>query len=60
MNVFSVSQSVPSTQASLQEREEEVRQKEERSSCLGFYTMLVEFYNEEVLLGFLAHEGFPG
>ena len=46
------------TQASLQEREEEVRQEEERSSCFGFYTALVEFYTEEVLWGFLPC-GFP-
>ena len=46
------------TQASFQEREEEVRQKEERSSCLGFYTVLVEFYTEEVFHGFLPC-GFP-
>ena len=58
MNVFSVSQSVPSTQASFQEREEEVPQEEERSICIGFYTALVEFYIEEVLRGFLPC-GFP-
>ena len=46
------------TQASLQEREEQVRQKEEGISCLGFYTALVEFYIEEVLRGFLPC-GFP-
>ena len=28
-------------------------QEEERSTCLGFYTALVEFYTEEVLRGFL-------
>ena len=46
------------TQASLQEREEEVHQEEERSSCLGFYTALVDFYTKEVLWGFLPY-GFP-
>ena len=46
------------TQASLQEREEKEHQKEERSSCLGFYTALVEFYTEEVLQGFLPYD-FP-
>ena len=46
------------TQASLQEREEQVHQEEERSSFLGFYTVLVEFYTEEVLRCFLPY-GFP-
>ena len=46
------------SQASLQEREEEVLQEEDRSSCLGFYTALVEFYTKEVLQGFHPF-GFP-
>ena len=41
------------TQASLQEREEQVRHEEERSNCLGFYIAMVEFYTKEVLRGFL-------
>ena len=35
-----------------------MRQEEERSSSLGFYTALVEFYTKEVLRGFLPC-GFP-
>ena len=45
------------TQASLQEREEQVRQKEEKQLS-GFYTALVEFYTVEVLWGFPPC-GFP-
>ena len=46
------------TQVVLQKREELVHQKEVRSSCLGFYTTLVEIYTEEVLRGFIPY-GFP-
>ena len=46
------------TQASLQEREEQVRQKERGETVLGFYIVLVEFYTEEVLRSFLPC-GFP-
>ena len=46
------------TQEIFQEREEQVHQEEERSSCIGFYTDLVEFYIEEVLWDFLPCD-FP-
>ena len=46
------------TQASLQEREGQAHQKERGEVVLGFYTILFEFYNEEVLQGFIPC-GFP-
>ena len=33
--------------------------KKREAIVLGFYIVLVEFYTEEVLLGFLPHKGFP-
>ena len=51
-----------STQANSLEREVQISKREEAikysSWILALY--LVEFYIEEILLGFLPHEGFPG